>query len=120
MKLSQYDHPYYMSEGCFFEAGCLQHYESWQDYLHEWSDVDDDMNLLWRWDFIPSDESKEGERIGPFRLDLFYIMQRKGYTYSCHIKEVKPEEEAEIRDYLRKKSKKIAEIWAPFLETKHD
>jgi protein associated with RNAse G/E len=108
--ITEVEHPYYMREGCYYKAGNLEHYDTWKEYFNDWKDSDDDMNLLWRFDFKIDEESKE------ISLDIFYIMQRKAYTYSCHIKKIEEKELKEIEKFLKTKAKKIIDIWAPFLE----
>lgn len=98
--LWEFEHPYYMSEGCFFKGGCLEHYESFDDFLEEWGKSDADLNRIHRWDW----DAENGT------LNLFYVIQRKGYTYSVHV-EVKPEDEKRIRLFLKPHAKLNKMLW---------
>lgn len=37
-------HPYYAAEGEYL------HYKSWQDFVGDWDNYDDDLNMVYRWD----------------------------------------------------------------------
>jgi hypothetical protein len=105
--LWEIDHPYYMTEGCFFSNDCHQGFESWQGFHEEWGDADEDYNMLIRWDWKNEDDGQD-------ILLIQFFLQRKAYPISCRIK-VKKEQEGEIRAYLSKKAEYIKKMWEPFL-----
>lgn len=113
-KLWDYEHPYYMSEGCFFHAGCSESFASYKDFIENWSsETDIDMNRIHRWDFQRTDEAETGvEKIET--LNLFYVMQRKAYTFSVHIK-ISEEDHDAIREFLKPYAELNQKLWAGIL-----
>lgn len=57
--LWEVDHPYYCSEGNYFERGCHAAYSRWQDFIAEQGDCDLDMNLVFRFDCADEPPVKE-------------------------------------------------------------
>lgn len=102
--LWDYEHPYYMAEGCYFSRDCFHSYDSWADFLEAWKDYDIDLNRVHRWDF---DEDKTA-------IQIFYVIQRKGYTSSCYVK-IKPEDHDDIKKFLKPHAKLNAKLWAGVL-----
>jgi hypothetical protein len=99
-RLWEHEHPYYMTEGCFYHGGCLEHFSSFTAFLKDWGKQDIDMNRIHRWDW---DLETNG-------LDLFYVMQRKAYTYSVHVTVV-PADEARVREFLRPHAELNKKLW---------
>ncbi|RKT33641.1 hypothetical protein DEU34_2244 [Microbacterium sp. AG1240] len=138
--LWEHDHPYYCSEGNYFKTGMHTVYESWVDFAQpsegrsfndEWNllyDFDDDLNLLWRWDWKkadpenywrkpgdPNDETAqyvEDQKVD--RLELFFMLQRKAYNISVEVKVTEADEPA-VREWLIKKASHMRLLWAPLL-----
>lgn len=109
MHLWEIEHPYYMSEGCFYSNGHHHLYESFDDFIEEWGEYDLDMNLVFRWDWRkanPEDEREHDE------LLIFFVMQRKAFTTSCSIL-VTEEDEPAVLKYLTPRARRIAELWEP-------
>ena len=104
MRLWEREHPYYMSEGCYHKGGCLENFESFDAFLEDWGKQDVDLNRIHRWDFIVSDEGKLES------LDLYYVMQRKAFTYSVHVK-VKESDEDRIREFLKPYAELNLKLW---------
>jgi hypothetical protein len=111
--LWEYDHPYYCNEANWHRNvdGTFNHAEwsSWAEFLDATIFVpgDRDMNFLVRWDWR---RYKEGDR-----LQLAFVMQRKGYLATHAIKVVE-ENEPEIRDWLTKCAEHVRLTWEPLLE----
>ena len=111
------DHPYYMTEGCYFVRGTEwdkvhADYESWADFIENWGDADDDYNLVFRWDYKRASEDDERETD---EVHIFFIMQRKGFPFST-VTKVTPEDESSIFSYLKDKAAHMAKLWDPFLK----
>ncbi len=106
------DHPYYMNEGCWCASGHHNEYESWSDFLENWGGLDEDMNLVFRWDWREGEDW--GVPDGEAQLCIFYIMQRKAYTVSCFVK-VTRDQEPEIREWLTPKAGHITKLWEPLI-----
>lgn len=112
------DHPYYCAEGNFYQQGCHNVCESWQQFHELVSDWDPDLNLLFRWDWFVPREVLPGDDGRP-QLLTFWVGQRKAlqYSYECP---VTPEDEPAVRAWLEERAKTIAAIWAPIrLENGH-
>lgn len=105
MKLWDYEHPYYMTEGCYFSNECVTEYSSWMEFLAELSDSDIDYNRVHRWDF---NEKKD-------MINIYFILQRKAYTSSCHVK-IKPEDHDQIKEYLKPHALLNRDLWKGVLE----
>jgi hypothetical protein len=121
-------HPYYMSEGSYCQSGQHDTYETFDEFLANWGDLDIDYNRVHRWDWregadweIESDESDDIQG----RLMVYFIMQRKARTYSCEVA-VRRSDEPRVIEFLRPHAANEVAIWAPFLaitaqgEKRHD
>lgn len=119
MKLYETNHPYYMSQGCYFDRGCHHEYESWEDFLEEWRESDIDYNWIIRWDWSTLEDMEltpinhEDEEL----LQIQFFLQRKSYPISCYIR-VNRDQEPEIKEFLNKYWLYMKEMWAPFSEEK--
>lgn len=126
--LWEIDHPYYCQEGSYWVGGNQWHevhneYESWSDFLDEWSATDDDLNLMFRWDWKradPDDYTYEVEEDPDFKipgdvLQLFYMMQRKARNMSVFVKVTEADEPA-VREFLAKKAEHMRKLWEPLLD----
>lgn len=98
------EHPYSCQHGCFYHNGCHQEFSSWQAFLEEWGDADEDFNLLFRWDWY-SENSNDNE------LNLFFMQQRKASPFSVVVKVSKIDEPI-IRTYLTEKLAHLMKLWA--------
>lgn len=61
--LWEIDHPYYCNEGNYFSVGCGEHYNRWQDFIDEQGDNDLDMNLVFRFDWVPPYDDEDPEKL---------------------------------------------------------
>lgn len=126
--LWEIDHPYYCSEGSYWVPGTKWHevhneHESWADFLAEWGASDDDLNLLFRWDWArsnPGDYQYEIEEDPTYKipgdtLQLFYFMQRKARNMSVFVKVTEADEPA-IREFLTIKAEHMRKLWEPLLD----
>lgn len=119
------DHPYYWNEGSFHERGMHVRHESWADFIGEMGDADEDLNLVCRWDWKQDDpdEDKGGSAIhvpaGTGTLKVFYVVQRKAYTFS-HEVAVTAADEPAVRAWLEQKWRHLQRLWAPLAPVTSD
>lgn len=134
--LWEIDHPYYCTEGNYFQSGMHSVFESWAEFAEPSSqtptgdlgnllyDFDDDLNLLWRWDWKRADpadyeyeiEADPDYEIPGDTLQLFFVLQRKGYNISAEVAVTEADEPA-VREWLEAKANHMRRIWAPLLDT---
>lgn len=122
LHLWEHDHPYYCSEATWHRNsdGTMNHrqWSSWADFRDEtiFTSGDRDLNLLVRWDWISwqrhQDESLRSD--SPDVLELYFVMQRKGYLASHYI-EVTDADEPEVRAFLTECAAAMSATWAPLL-----
>lgn len=111
MKLYEANHPYYCSEGNYYNNDCHTTWETWDDFIEVWGGVDKDYNLIWRWDWHEGEdyELKEGECI----LRVHMVLQRKASLISHDIS-VRRDEEFVIREFLESYWEIMKKMWSPF------
>jgi len=109
-------HAYYCSENNYFSRETSCDFESWEDFIAEFGDADDDYNLLFRWD-IHKTELSEGEvdeqQLGDYYAEFFYILQRKGIFLPCKVRNIKEEDADAIIEFLKPKFKYLTDLWQP-------
>jgi hypothetical protein len=112
VRLWETEHPYYCAQGCFFERGCHVEHASWPYFVASgWAGNDEDMNLLFRWDWCEGED--EGVPDGEARLRLYFFLQRKGYPIS-HEVAVTRDDEPDIRAWLEARWLHMQKLWSPF------
>lgn len=124
--LWEVNHPYYMTEGNYHSNNCTHVFETWQDFLEEWSDSDLDYNWFVRWDWLeartPEEAEEYEEGTGVYNGDdnhrhatflLQCVGQRKASLLSCRIS-VCRNDEAAILEFLRPRWEYMREMWRPF------
>ena len=131
-RLWEHDHPYYCSEGNYFSNGYHNKFESWQEFVDDGDALyngDEDMNLLFRWDWKkadpdnyrlapgdPDDESEEfAEAQKHDQLLLFYMLQRKAICLSVEVVVDEADEQA-VRAWLEKRARHMIRLWEPLLD----
>lgn len=132
--LWDHDHPYYCSEGNFFKNGLEHRFKSWAEFATPSSqtamedignllyDFDNDLNLLWRWDWKradPEDYTWEREHDPAFEMPsdglfLYFMLQRKAYNMSAEVAVTEADEPA-VREWLEAKAAHMVALWSPFL-----
>lgn len=103
-------HPYYANESNFYQNGLAHQLDSWADFKAEWADMDNDLNLVVRFDWFTDDEDTPLEERCGDRLFVVWVLQRKG-IYCTTTVAVKREEEPEIRAWLTTRWEKMRTIW---------
>lgn len=104
--LWEYEHPYYMQEGNYYESNFHQCYETWDDFIKDRGNDDIDMNRIHRWDF---NINLEGSKVF-----FFYIKQRKAIVHSVEIK-IKLYEQDLIKEFLKPHAELNNKLWAGVL-----
>lgn len=118
LHLWEVDHPYYCSAATWHKVSDHTRWTSWADFRDEtiFTTGDRDLNMLARWDWHSwrreADEDLRSDRGD--ELELFFVMQRKGYLAS-HSIVVTDEDEAEIRAFLVECAATIAQLWQPII-----
>lgn len=116
LHLWEVDHPYYCSSATWYKVADHTRWESWADFRDEtiFTTGDRDLNLLARWDWHSWQRHPDPDlrSDSPDELELFFVMQRKGYLAS-HSIQVTDEDEAEIRAFLIECAKTITQLWQP-------
>ena len=113
MRLWDHDHPYYCADGCYWGGSgeTYQKWDSWAAFERAFTDMDVDLNIVWRWDW-------KGRRADPEWdsadcLSLFMMLQRKAAPVSHDIA-IRDEDEPRVRLFLQKHWARLQEMWAPF------
>jgi len=103
-------HPYHCNEENYFRGGCHAEFGSWSDFLEDQGDMDEDMNLVFRFDWraAGSDWNPGTED----KIDLFIMGQRKGLYRTVSVY-VKRSEEPKIRQWLRDRFTHLLKLWTP-------
>lgn len=103
-KLYEVEHSYYCNTSNFFSNDCRAEYRSWDHFMSdEGEGTDDDMNLVFRWDWEASEHT----------LTLFFMGQRKGLFRSVTVYNMTEEREPEVRAWLQKRWEHFVKLWAP-------
>lgn len=108
MDLKNTNHPYYCDVGSVSE-----NYDNWNDFKDEWFDADQDYNCLFRFD-ISNMEDEYGEPLETFRLQLYFVLQRKSRLTSVFVNNITESDMPEIEQYLREKFKYLQTLWEEF------
>lgn len=107
--LWEIDHPYYMTEGCYYSNECHSEHETWEDFFAEMGDADIDYNLVIRWDWRMGEdwgvEGKEGE------LLIQTFQQRKARPWSHCITGIKFTDEQKVIEYLKPHWERLKQNW---------
>ena len=101
-------HPYHYS------APFEERYESWDDFIAELGGMDEDYNLLFRWDLRGKEWYDDDDFTG-YRIELSYVQQRKGGGMGVTV-EVTEEDEPKIRAYLTTKLSYLLQLWTPITQ----
>ena len=107
------EHPYYCAEAGFYGGGkeTNNEYDSLDDFIDDWKGLDVDLNLVFRWDWVP-EEGYEDE--GDW-ISIHFMLQRKGFHVCNTIKSIKRTEENERKliEFLQPHWRRLKEMWEP-------
>lgn len=137
--LWDHSHPYYCEEsGYYYNISAIDgwgaplEYNSWTDFINDgWHKADHDMNFLFRWDWYMYTKEQFAENYGMEHLEdtlrdepnafephgymgelkLFLMMQRKGCKKVITIKNMQPEDEPSVRNYLADRWETMKKVW---------
>ena len=88
--LWEVNHPYYCAESNWYSNEAYIRYDSFASFLDEWEDLDTDLNHVFRWDWHEADEENSQSR-----LQIFIMLQRKGWFRPIEVFGMVPEDEPE-------------------------
>lgn len=113
------DHPYYCSTANYHSSRDGKNYKTWEDFLEEWGDADEDYNFLFRWDIETYEEGDDEYQAGVIchRMEIFFMGQRKGLFIPVTIGLITDEDAQSILEYLQKKWEYMKLVWSPFSNT---
>lgn len=100
--LKDAEHPYCGT------ASDSDYYDSADAFLESVSQLDQDLNLLYRWDYDKDEYSDNPE---PY-IEFFYIQQRRGRIYSSRVKYA-VEDEPKLREYIEAQFEYLKKLWSP-------
>lgn len=114
MRLWQANHPYYCSDTNFRTLDNTGEWASWQEFHEGWGQSDEDMNLVFRWDWKKADpdDYDPDEEVPGDKLYVFIMLQRKG-DFWAHIIDITDDDEPAVREWLTGRARTITAIWAP-------
>lgn len=110
-------HPYYMTEGNYFQAGCHTTYKTWAEFVNEFGESDLDYNWFVRWDWLEGEDHGAGTYNGDdyyrhARFMLQMIGQRKAKLLSFEVEVCRADEPA-ILAFLGPRWEYMLSMWAP-------
>lgn len=123
MKLFEAKHAYYQAEGCYFNTECHMEFETLEDFLEEFGNVDLDYNRVIRWDWHRPDDEDIADGIAEGTPDdlmycehlrVYWMMQRKARPLSTYVK-VSVADEAAVRDFLLPHLGYTLRLWSPMI-----
>ena len=106
-------HPYYCSESNYYKNGVGEHFDSWADFHGAMGSADDDLNLLFRWDWKrpDPDDYEPDEMPDHDTLWVFYMQQRKGKFVPSSVSVTEADEPA-VRAWLAARWEHMRGLWS--------
>lgn len=118
MHLWEVKHSYYCNDTNWYSNDCTHHCDSWPEFARDWGNLDDDYNLVFRWDWkaeIDDDERMtERGKTGHGILQVCYMQQRKGKYVTVFVKVTGDDEQA-VREWLAPKMRHLMSLWTPIV-----
>lgn len=122
-RLWEIDHDYYCTEGNFYSNDCHFTYRSWAEFNDEMGGADNDLNLVYRWDWQPNKYCGTSEEIAAFhakhddnyrgyQLLIFSMQQRKARAVSFEVEVCRADEPAVIA-WLQPRLDHLMNLWQP-------
>jgi len=105
------DHDYYCSDNNYYSNDPAMSWETMTEFLDEFEDADEDMNLCFRWDIKPRGEN--GAKYGRYSAEVFLMLQRKGIFMPHMIANVNEAEAERFKKYAERHWNKLKSIWEP-------
>lgn len=106
--LWEVDHPYYCNLGNCFSNNCGDKHDSWASFIEAYGDSDFDMNLVFRFDWLPA--NKKGRKHD--ELLIFWMGQRLGLYRFTQV-EIDRKDEPAVRRWLQERFEYLAKLWEP-------
>lgn len=101
-------HDYYCSDNNYYDSSISLFFFNFDEFYAEFSEIDIDMNLIFRWDVNKSPNIPD-----KYNLELFMIQQRKGIFKPIFIEDFKDENVELFIEFITPHMKKIKSIWKP-------
>lgn len=111
-------HSYSCHTSNYYSNESSDRFESFDDFLSEFSDADIDYNLCFRWDiksreseYNDEDSKEELENYGKYWAEIFLMQQRKGIFYPITINSFKEEDIPKFLEYLKPHKEYMGQLW---------
>jgi len=115
------NHSYYCSDNNYLSNTVGSKYETGEEFLKDWGDMDIDYNLLFRWDVKVREEVyKEDDdfEMGTYWMELFFMLQRKGHFVPVYIENVYNDDVKSILEFLTPRMNYMKNLWEPLFDKK--
>lgn len=103
-------HPYYCAPNNYYSNESSETFNTWNDFMNEWGDADEDMNMVFRWDVSLKDDEKPSNG---YQMNVFYMLQRKGNFYPVTINYISEADLPQILEMITKWGEYMKKVWAP-------
>lgn len=109
------NHEYYCSDSNYYSNDASYQYGTWSEFYKEFKDSNLDYNLVFRWDVhcITEDDTENENEIGGYRMEVFFMQQRKGKFVPIQIHKVTDNNVPEILEFLNKRKDYLFKLWNP-------
>lgn len=107
------DHPYRTSESNFYSNDASERFESFDEFIAEWGDVDIDYNLCFRFDLTKEEKRKDKTDV-LYSAQFAIIQQRKGIYYPITVTGITESDAPRIAEWLAPHFEYMQKIWLPF------
>lgn len=104
------EHDYYCADTNFYDSDVDAEWDSFQDFLDVYDNLNMDQNLVFRWDL----HKNENET---YYLEIFMVFQRKGFFVPHIINNITESDFDKIRQFLQPRFEKLFKLWLPFKQT---
>jgi len=96
-------HTYYCSDNS------SEIYSNWKNFLEDFENYDQDLNLIFRWDIIKGEDDDDDT----YSMLIFVVLQRKGRIQSFLIEEVTDNDVESIETFLKIRFNHLVDLWNP-------
>ena len=106
-------HPYYCSGCNWYSNDAGEQFDSWADFRDTMGRSDPDLNLLFRWDWERADPADydPGYELPADRLELFFMLQRKGKFVPIVVSNMTEGDGPEVRAWLATRWTTMLALW---------
>lgn len=119
------EHSYYCNMLNYNSKDETERYATWDEFLREYRDMDKDLNFIFRFDIVGSDQfynkypiGCEEESVqfedGDLELHLYMMQQRKGRYCPILVEQIARKDMQSIHDFLKGCYVYILKLWKEF------